>query len=212
MEIFIVLSTIILIVLFLFLSRKFHQVYAGLATFEAKIYVDNRLIEINGNQVFVNSKQNSNLNVGHFEEFIDALNRCVIHKEIFSEESLANQIHSILKSSAFIKYFRRESFSHQEQTSFLSKFQYGGCYFETADGLAMVHALGKTEAILSMCSVIHDKEEIQRVSDKMEKQQYNVVAVATADVYGDKKNVLARGVKEKMTFLGLIAVKKLELY
>lgn len=194
------------VILFILFLRKIHTSENSKEHHVSKLYVDNSVIEFEGEQIRSNGKVDSQIPPGHFEELIESLNRCSRYKEIYGNYKEYVAINNILKIGLLTRFVRQESFARTEPTNYRADLKYGGCYFETTDGVAMVYAIGDTSAILEMCSQIHDKEEILRIAQKWAKQNYLVTAIATADVYGDKKNVLTRGVKEKMTFLGLLAI------
>ncbi|MDQ3098960.1 MAG: hypothetical protein M3Q44_04395 [bacterium] len=207
MQISVIIAVLIGVGAFILFLRYLHSNVNNNEHVVSRIYVDNHVLEFEETEIIIDSKKNNNIHIGHLEELIEVLNRCAFYKEIYSNYKIYVAINNILKTPLLTKYIHKETFSQVELTNFREELQFGGCFFETFDDIAMVHAIGSTSAILDMCSELHDKDEIIRVSNKWEKQNYLVTAIASGDVYGDKKNVLTRGVKEKMTFLGLLAIK-----
>ncbi len=201
------LFAVVLFVAFIYFLRQLHS-QPSLADHKiSKLYVDAHIIELEENDLIIDGQTNNDIHLGHFEELIEVLNRCAMYKEIFNNYKIYVAVNHIIGLPKLQNYIHGENFMTVEETQFREDLRYGGCYFQNKDGGAMIHAIGEPDAILNLCSQIHDTEEILRVSQKWIKQGYLVSAVATADVYGDKKNVLVRGVKEKMVFLGLLAIK-----
>ncbi len=207
MELLQLVTIIFIFVLFLYFVRSFLSTVKTSSSLMPRLYIDGRIYELTSEHLVVNTQAKEQFPPGHFEETIEVLNRIAPYREIYGTDKIYFAINSMLSLPYIAKHLRKESNSKIEIAPFLPDKNYGGCYFETNSGSAFTHAIGGSETILSMCSSLHDKEEILRISQKWTKQGYLVASIATGDVYGDKKNVFVRGVKEKLTFLGLLAIE-----
>jgi hypothetical protein len=144
--------------------------------------------------------------VSHFDELVQAILELTPYKQVFSSPSVHNAVSQIAKMPMSQKYIKVQKYNLEDPVPFNKTLGYGGVYFENKQKCNYVYVVGNTEDILKMCSHVLDKEEILRVSSKWQKQGLLCTAIATGDI-GHSKNVLKRGVKEKMMFLGVIGIK-----
>mgnify|MGYP003554161904 CR=1 FL=1 len=144
--------------------------------------------------------------VSHFDELVQAILELAPFKEVYPTLSLHNAVSRIAKMPMAQEYLKIQKYDLEDPVPFNKSLGYGGVYFENKQKCNYVYVVGNTEDVIKMCTHVLDKEEIIRVATKWQKQGLICTAIAAGDI-GNNKNVLKRGVKEKMMFLGVLAVK-----
>jgi magnesium-transporting ATPase (P-type) len=173
-----------------------------------KLYIDNKTLNINGEQLLTDNNRIYPQHSGHFDELSDSLFRAVHFSSIFENQKIYNAIKKFVNTETVREYVVPQVYPVLEELPFQCERKYGGVYSENLQQCGVADIIGDTQAVLGLCSKIHDKEEVERIAYKWQRQGFKVVTVATSDVTNNKKNILKRGVKERMTFLGLIAVEE----
>lgn len=197
---------ILLLIFFTVTLMHFHNAVSLESYRIRKVYIENHIIELINDELIVDGKNVHRQHTGRFDELAECLHRIGKYREIFSSPGIFGAINSFVKHSALSPYLNTQQITTAETLPFRPELNYGGVYFENVQDCALADVIGDARQIVTLCSKVHDQEEIIRIAEKWKKQGYEVAALATVDVANNKKNILKRGVKEKMTFLGLLAI------
>lgn len=149
------------------------------------------------------------INKDHVEELLD----CAYHLSLFPytmpHEDLAYSLNLISTHNQHHGLIRKKQFDRIEPFEYKKELGYGGCFYASTQNDAIAYVVGEPQTIVRFCNKSTDTDEILRVSDKLKKQKYEVAAFAQREELDPYRNILLRGVRSSMTYLGMIAWKKL---
>ncbi|MDQ3238917.1 MAG: hypothetical protein M3P33_00170 [bacterium] len=177
-------------------------------TYVLKVFVDNKIIELTNNGLVVDGHLAHIQKTGHFDELIELLSRSIDYPKVYSNINFYGAIKSLLENKYVTPYLLTQPLLNIQILSYRKDLGYGGVYAHNIQSVGIADLIGEPSAILCCCSNIHDKQEIIRVASKWASQDLATLAVATTEDSDSSKNILIRGVRGKMMFLGLIAIQK----
>jgi len=200
-----IIIVIISFLLFLFYLTLIHNAPVTSNSKVVKMYIDGITYEIEGQEI---KHPHSHIapNVSHFDELIQSISDLIKHRQVFDSKSAYSSLKELISLPIAQKYINNQGYPVEDPVAFNPHLGFGGCYFENKQEVGSVCVIGEPSSIIKLCSHIHDKEEILRIAAKWQKQNFICIAVASGDV-GHRKNVLKRGVKDKMMLLGLLAIQ-----
>ncbi len=197
---------VVAIVIFVYVMRKAFTTINNNEFQVSQIYINGNIYEIDEDKIVSGNGKEIDKKNSYFEELASNLKDLSKECSIFSSQQEYVAISNFLSK---LKGIHTPITTHYEMKEYSPAHQYGGCYIQSENNCQTVHIIGNTEAVLHHCKDHTDKEEIQRIAQKMSTNN-RVLAVASEDCTDMQKNVLLRGVKNKMTFIGLIAISHIQ--
>jgi hypothetical protein len=196
---------IILCILFVIFLRYIHDDVQIGSHQIIKLYSDGKVYDITPT-ILTDGLREITTPQGHLEECIDAMSVLTKFREIFPSGKEYASFKKFLEHPFVQNVTHNPAIKESDHANYTKHLEYGGVYIENSAGLGSIYALGSPKQILKLCTLHHDIEEILRVAKKWESQGFTTLCIATGDIEKHKKNVLKRGVKEKMIMLGLVAI------
>jgi magnesium-transporting ATPase (P-type) len=172
-----------------------------------KIYCNAKVYEVTDTAI-IDGHTKIETATGHLEELCELCNRLKEFRSIFETPKIHAALKKLATHDFCKKYAHNEGLNTIEETVYNETLAYGGLFVQNNEGLGSVNVVGRPESIVKLCKSHHDVEEILRIAHKWRSQGLTPIALAIADLDKQNKNILKRGVKEKMTMVGLLCVSE----